>query len=149
MSFSIGFSSAAAIAINGKSTATLDALSEATADTASRALGTDEQGKVSAGVASKDEGGSAQDSEASSNSIAVQILLKRMQELQKQLQQQQQQLAAAEAASYSSPEVKQTMVMAIQGQIADTNGALLEVSGHLITELNKTSSSGALVSTTA
>jgi len=39
--------------------------------------------------------------------------------------------------------------MAVQGQIADTNGALLEVSGRLVTELNKGSSSGSVISTTA
>ncbi|EPL03957.1 hypothetical protein [Pseudomonas sp. CF161] len=149
MSFSVGFPSAGAITINGKSPATIDALSKATADTASQVLGTDDEGKVKAGGASQAEEGSAQASDGGGNSIAVQILLKRMQELQEQLKQQQQQLAAAQAANYPTPEAKQTMVMAVQGQIADTNGALLEVSGRLVTELNKGSSSGSVISTTA
>ena len=39
--------------------------------------------------------------------------------------------------------------MAIQGQIADTTGALQQVTGSLIKELAKESGSGALVNTTA
>ena len=70
-------------------------------------------------------------------------------ELQEQLKQQQQQLAAAQAADYPTPEAKQTVVMGLQGQIAQTNGALAEVSGNLVRELAKDSSSGGLVNTTA
>jgi len=39
--------------------------------------------------------------------------------------------------------------MSIQGQIADTSGALAQVTGNLVKELAKGSSSGNLVSTTA
>jgi hypothetical protein len=39
--------------------------------------------------------------------------------------------------------------MAFQGQIADTNGALLEVSAALVKELAKGSSTGTVVNTTA
>ena len=44
---------------------------------------------------------------------------------------------------------KTTVVMGIQGQIAGTSGALQEVAGALVRELSKSSTSGALVSTTA
>jgi hypothetical protein len=77
------------------------------------------------------------------------MLLKRMQELQQQLREQQQQLAAAQARTYPTAEAKTTAVMSIQGQIADTNGALAEVTGNLIRELAKDSSGGGLISTTA
>ena len=56
---------------------------------------------------------------------------------------------AAQAADYPTPEAKQTVVMGLQGQIAQTNGALAEVSGNLVRELAKDSSSGGLVNTTA
>nr|BFE95743.1 hypothetical protein GCM10020185_62790 [Pseudomonas brassicacearum subsp. brassicacearum] len=85
----------------------------------------------------------------STQSIAVQILLKRMQELQQQLREQQQQLAAAQARDYPTAEAKTSAVMAAQGQIADTSGALLEVTGRLVTELAKGASSGTVVNTTA
>ena len=87
---------------------------------------------------------------ASSNqSITVKMLLKRMQELQQQLREQQQQLAAAQAATYPTPEAKTTAVMSIQGQIAETSAALVQVAGSLVKEMAKGSSSGGLVSTTA
>jgi hypothetical protein len=72
-----------------------------------------------------------------------------MQELQQQLRDQQQQLAAAQARPYATPEARTTAIMAIQGQIADTTGALQQVTGSLIKELVKESGSGALVNTTA
>jgi capsule polysaccharide export protein KpsE/RkpR len=148
MSLSVGFPNASAITIGGKSTATVNALSDATAETSTQLLGKEEGDSKQVRT-----GGAAQeDSKAQSGgdqSIAVKMLLKRMQELQKQLQEQQQQLAAAQAASYPTPEAKATAVMSIQGQIADTNGALSEVSGNLIKELAKGSSSGGLISTTA
>ncbi|SCZ10745.1 hypothetical protein [Pseudomonas sp. NFACC37-1] len=152
MSFSIGFPNAAAVTIGGKSAATLKALSEAEDQAADEALGTTQtSGKVrtgtgmGAGAEATDqaqEGGSTQ-------SVAVQVLLKRMQELQQQLREQQQQLAAAQARDYATEEAKTSAVMAVQGQIADTSGALLEVTGHLVTELSKGSGSGSVVNTTA
>ncbi|AZD85082.1 hypothetical protein C4K14_2257 [Pseudomonas chlororaphis subsp. aureofaciens] len=151
MSISVGFPAAGAITINGKSPATIDALSQGAADNAAQALGLDEDGKLR--VASGAEAGKAetQESEGDNQSLVVKMLLKRMKELQAQLQEQQQQLAAAQAASYPTPEAKATVVMAIQGQLADTSGALQEVVGNLVKELSKDSSSGAggLVSTTA
>jgi hypothetical protein len=82
-------------------------------------------------------------------SVTIKLLLKRMQELQKQLQEQQQQLAAAQAAKYPTPEAKTTAVMSIQGQIADTNAALMEVAASLVKEMAKGSSTGSVVNTTA
>jgi hypothetical protein len=148
MSFSVGFPNAAAVTIGGQSPATLKALSEAGAEAADEALGeTPESAKVRAGngVESKDD---AQES-GSTQSVAIQILLKRMQELQQQLREQQQQLAAVQTRDYPTPEAKTSAIMGVQGQIADTSGALLEVTGHLVTELAKGSSSGAVVNTTA
>lgn len=148
MPLSVGFPNAAAVTIGGKSAATLNTSSEASAEPTDEALGeTQESGKVRTG-AGPEAGGKAQDS-GSTQSIAVQILLKRMQELRQQLREQQQQLAAAQARAYPTEDAKTSAVMAIQGQIADTSGALLEVTGNLITELARDSSSGALVNTTA
>ncbi|AZD78671.1 hypothetical protein TRE132_21800 [Pseudomonas chlororaphis subsp. aurantiaca] len=151
MSISVGFPAAGAITINGKSPATIDALSQDAADNAAQALGLDEDGKLRVASGAEAEKAETQDSEGDNQSLVVKMLLKRMKELQAQLQEQQQQLAAAQAASYPTPEAKATVVMAIQGQIADTSGALQEVVGNLVKELSKDSSSGAggLVSTTA
>ncbi|WDG54230.1 hypothetical protein PUP76_00225 [Pseudomonas chlororaphis] len=152
MSISVGFPAAGAITINGKSPATIEALSQGAADSAAQALGIDEEGKLrvaSASEAEKAEKAETQGSEGNNQSLVVKMLLKRMKELQAQLQEQQQQLAAAQAASYPTPEAKATVVMAIQGQLADTSGALQEVVGKLVKELSKDASSGALVSTTA
>lgn len=148
MPLSVGFPNAGALTIGGKSPSTINALNEATAETATQVPGKEEgrdnQVRTGGGVQdeAKSEGGSTQ-------SIAVQVLLKRMQELQQQLREQQQQLAAAQAASYPTPEAKDTAVMLIQGQIADTNGALSQVAGNLVKELAKDSSAGGLISTTA
>lgn len=149
MSLSVGFPGAGAILINGKSPATIDALSNAAAEEASTALGTDESDTLRVGGGKQAEKSEAADSGGDNQSIVVKMLLKRMQELQEQLKQQQQQLAAAQAADYPTPEAKQTVVMGLQGQIAQTNGALAEVSGNLVRELAKDSSSGGLVNTTA
>ncbi|MVV47496.1 hypothetical protein EJA72_04400 [Pseudomonas sp. PB120] len=147
MSFSVGFPNATAVLIGGKSSSAVDASSDATSETA--ALPGKEENKdnrVKAGGGAQGAG----KSEASSNqSVAVQVLLKRMAELQQQLREQQQQLAAAQAAPYSTPEAKTTAVMSIQGQIANTNGALSQVAGSLLRELAKESGSGSLISTTA
>lgn len=145
MSFSVGFPNAGAITIGGKTASTINALSEATEEASTQLTGKEES-QVRTGGAAQSE---SKSESKSSQSIAVQVLLKRMQELQQQLREQQQQLAAAQAASYSSEEAKATAVMSIQGQIADTNGALAQVAGNLVKELAKDSSTGALVSTTA
>lgn len=149
MSFSVGFPNGGAITIGGKSPATT-AVSDSTANAAGLALGVDKedqpaQVRTGGGAPAETKAESAGDSQ----SVTVKILLKRMQELQQQLREQQQQLAAAQAAAYATEEAKATAIMTIQGQIADTNGALLQVSAHLVTELSKGSGSGGLVSTTA
>ncbi|WP_434705756.1 hypothetical protein J3P85_10530 [Pseudomonas sp. Z1-12] len=150
MAFSIGFPSAAAVTIGGKSAATLKALSEAEAQAADEALGTTQtSGKVRTGLGASAEAADQAQEGGSTESVAVQVLLKRMQELQQQLREQQQQLAAAEARNYSTEEAKTSAVMAVQGQIADTSGALLEVTGRLVTELAKGAGSGTVVNTTA
>lgn len=149
MSFSVGFPNAGAITIGGKSTATISALSEATSEASTLASGKEDEGDASQ---VRTGGGTPTDAKAQSGSdqsIAVKMLLKRLQELQQQLREQQQQLAAAQAASYPTPEAKAAVVMSIQGQIADTNGALLEVTGNLVKELAKDSGAGGLISTTA
>ncbi|WP_223483683.1 hypothetical protein [Pseudomonas sp. A-RE-19] len=149
MSFTVGFPNAGAITIAGKSPATINALSEATSDASGQALGEEEgsDNQVRTGGATQTQG-ETKSGKSSNQSIAVQVLLKRMQELQQQLREQQQ-LAAAQAASYPTPEAKATAVMSIQGQIADTSAALAQVTGNLVKELAKDSSSGSLVSTTA
>lgn len=153
MSFSIGFPNAGAITIGGKSTATINALSESTSEASTQALGTQEEGgatKVRTGGGAVIETKTESDSESGSDqSVAVKLLLKRMQELQQQLREQQQQLAAAQVATYPTPEAKTAAVMSIQGQIANTSGALAEVTGNLVKELAKGSSAGGVISTTA
>lgn len=145
MSLSVGFPNPSAVTIGGKTTATINALNDTAVDTATP-LADKDKNQVRTGGAAPEKSPSES---KSSQSIAVQVLLKRMQELQKQLREEQQQLAAAQAASYPTPEAKATAVMSIQGQIADTNGALAQVAGSLVKELAKGSSAGALVSTTA
>jgi len=150
MAFSVGFPNAAAVTIGGQSAATLKALSEAETEAADEALGTTRaSGKVRVDMGAGAEATDQAQESGSTQSIAVQILLKRMQELQEQLREQQQQLAAAQTRNYPKPEDKTAAVMAVQGQIADTSGALLEVTGRLVTELAKGGSSGAMVNTTA
>ncbi|CAI8764072.1 FlxA-like protein [Pseudomonas sp. IT-196MI5] len=153
MSLSIGFPNAAGITIGGKSAATLRALGDAIEDAAAKAPGVKEGDgtQVKTGPVGLGESAGAQaESETSDNtSVAVKILLKRLQELQQQLREQQQQLAQAQAASYPTPQAKTTAVTAIQGQVADTNGAILQVSASLIKELARGSGTGSLVNTTA
>lgn len=151
MSISVGFPNPGGITIGGKSLATVNALSGATVDAATQQVGGKEgdskQVRTGPVGQSSDTGASADD--GGNTSITVKMLLQRMKELQEQLRQQQQQLAAAQAASYPTPEAKSTAVMAIQGQISGTNGALMEVAASLVEELTKSSSSGSMVNTTA
>lgn len=150
MSLTVGFPNAGAITVAGKPAATINALSEATSDASAQALGEEagSENQVRTGGGTQTQG-ETKSGKSSNQSIAVQVLLKRMQELQQQLREQQQQLAAAQAANYPTPEAKATAVMSIQGQIADTSAALAQVTGNLVKELAKGSSSGNLVSTTA
>ncbi|MGA3800817.1 hypothetical protein ACPCYX_24095 [Pseudomonas fluorescens] len=153
MSLSIGFPNTAGITIGGKSATTIRALGDATADAAAQALGTKKSDgtQVKTGPVGLGESAGAQaESQTGDNtSVAVKVLLKRLKELQQQLREQQQQLAQAQAASYPTPQAKTTAVAAIEGQVADTNGAILQVSASLIKELAKGSGTGSVVNTTA
>ncbi|WP_277761450.1 hypothetical protein [Pseudomonas sp. A34-9] len=147
MSLTIGISNPGAVTIGGKTAATINAINEAEAQASAEALGTEkeESNQVRTGGPAQEES----KTESSDNlSITVKMLLKRMRELQKQLQEQQQQLAAAQAASYPTPEAKSQAVMSIQGQIAQTSGEMMEVSAALLKEMSQGSTSGNLVSTT-
>lgn len=148
MSLTIGLANPGAVTIGGKTAATINALSEGQTDASAEALGTEkgESNQVRTG------GAAPADSKAESSdnlSVTVKMLLKRMQELQKQLQEQQQRLAAAQAQSYPTPEAKSQAVMSIQGQMAQTSGEMMEVAAALLKEMTKDSTSGNLVSTTA
>ncbi|MGE8336025.1 hypothetical protein [Pseudomonas laurylsulfatiphila] len=153
MSLSIGFPKAAGITIGGKPAATIPALGDATEDAGAKAPGVKEGDgtRVKTGPAGLGQSAGAQaESETSDNmSVAVKVLLKRLKELQQQLREQQQQLARAQAASYPTPEAKTTAVAAIQAQVAETTGAILQVSASLIKELTKGSGTGSVVNTTA
>ena len=149
MSFSVGFPNASGVTIGGQSSATIKAMSEAASDAAKAALGVEaeDDGTVRTGPLSAQP--EEKKAENSNQSIAVKTLLKRMQELQEQLQRQQQQLAAAEAAPYPTEEARTATIMAMQSQIGDTNGALAQVTGNLVKELAKDTSSGSVINTTA
>ena len=137
MSLTIGLANPGAVTIGGKTAATINALSEAQKEPGNQV---------------RTGGAAPEDSKAESSdnlSVTVKMLLKRMQELQKQLQEQQQRLAAAQAQSYPTPEAKSQAVMSIQGQIAQTSGEMMEVARALLKEMTKDSTSGNLVSTTA
>ncbi|MFJ3007690.1 hypothetical protein [Pseudomonas fluorescens] len=151
MSLTIGFSNPGSVTIGGKTAATINAMNQAEADAADEALGVekDPSNQVRTGGPAQ-EASKAESADSGDNlSVTVKMLLKRMQELQKQLQEQQQQLAAAQAASYPTPEAKSQAVMSVQGQIAQTSGELMQVAAALVKEMTKDSTSGNLVSTTA
>jgi hypothetical protein len=140
MSLTIGLPHSAVINIGGKS---VDTLSDATSAQQS-GVPVKEEKPVSLGqgaqVGEKTEGAGSQ------QSVAVQMLLKRLQELQEQLREQQQQLAATQAASFQSEEAKATAVMSLQAQVADTSAAMMQVAASLAKALTD---SGSIVSTTA
>src|SRR3546814_20199845 len=93
MSFSVGFPNAAAVTIGGKSAATLNALSQASAEAADETLGqTQAPGQVRTSMSPASEGKA--EKSGSTQSIAVQVLLKRMHELQQHVRKKQQQLDA-------------------------------------------------------
>lgn len=145
MSLAVGFPNASVIHIGGKPPVAADPLSDATSETVAQRLGLEEDRK-SVSLGDEARGGAKAEGSGSTQSIAVQTLLKRMRELQEQLREQQQQLAATQAASFPTPEAKTTAIMAIQAQIASTSAALMQVVASLAKELT---SSGNVVSTTA
>lgn len=146
MSLIVGFPSASVINIGGKTQSTVETLSEAAADTSTQRLGLQADEKKTVTLGGGAQGNEKAESAGSQQSIAVQMLLKRMQQLQEQLREQQQQLAATQAASFQSEEAKATAVMSIQSQIADTSAALMQVAAALAKELT---GAGNVVSTTA
>jgi predicted nucleic acid-binding Zn-ribbon protein len=141
MSLSVGFPPSGAITFSAKLPLSLEAQDE------SSTQGVDEDGKLKVSISSLSQDTKTEDTERSDLSAAAQILLKRMKELQEQLKQLREQLAAAQAADYPTPEAKTTVVMAIQGQIADVSSVLQEVVANLVKELSKDSTSGGLIST--
>ncbi|MHC8361134.1 hypothetical protein ACYZUA_12615 [Pseudomonas sp. LS2P72] len=153
MSLSIGIPTAAGVTIDGKSAATIQASSDQTVDAANQALGTKESDnkQVSTGAVGLDKSAEASTEAggAGNASVAQKILLQRLKELQEQLREQQQQLAAAQSASYPTPEAKATVVMTIQGRMADTTAAILETANSLYKEMAKGSITGSVVNTTA
>lgn len=149
MSFSVGFPSAAVINIGGKSPATAEALPDETAESAAQRLGVEAGDENSVGPGAHTQGSEKTEGAGSAQSIAVQMLLKRMKELQQQLRDQQQQLAAIQASSYQSAEAKATAVMSIQQRISDTAGAISQVAASLAKALTDGSAAGSMVSTTA
>ncbi|MFJ5236064.1 hypothetical protein ACIP86_04900 [Pseudomonas neuropathica] len=150
MSLTIGFSNPGTVTIGGKTAATINAMNQAEADASDEALGVEKEPSKQVRTGGPAQEASQADSADSGDSlnITVKMLLKRMKELQKQLQEQQQQLAAAQAASYPTPEAKSQAVMSIQGQIAQTSGALMEVAAALLKEMSHGSTSGNVVNTT-
>ncbi|WCM53474.1 hypothetical protein OH720_10820 [Pseudomonas sp. WJP1] len=143
MSLSVGLNNSAVIIIGGKSTAAVDTQSDAAS---AQQLGASVEDEKSVQMRQGAQAGEKAEGEGSQQSIAVQLLLKRMQELQEQLREQQQQLAAVQAASYQSEEAKAMAVMSIQARIADTSAALMQVAASLAKELT---GSGNIVSTSA
>lgn len=150
MTGSIGFPVGTAIHFSGKPLTVVEALSKDAADASGEALGTNKDAeKVTVAGSQLKEGTTGVEAEQSSGNVVVENLLKRMKELQELLQKQQQQLAAAQAASYPTPEAKATVLMGIQAQIASTSAALQQTSAALVKELSKGATTGSLVSTRA
>ncbi|MNO92630.1 hypothetical protein D3C76_842110 [compost metagenome] len=143
MSLTIGLPHSAVINIGGKPAAAVDTLSDATS-AQQPGVPVKEEKPVSLGQGA--QAGEKTEGAGSQQSVAVQMLLKRMQELQEQLREQQQQLAATQAASFQSEEAKATAVMSLQAQVADTSAALMQVAASLAKALTD---SGSIVSTTA
>ncbi|MHC8315058.1 hypothetical protein [Pseudomonas sp. LB3P31] len=143
MSLTVSLSNARVINIGNKpADSAVKPAAEATAQPAT----TEEADKKPLSVAPAQQD-SKTESSSSSQSIAVQMLLKRMKELQQQLREQQQQLAATQATKFANEEAKTTAVMAIQQRIADTAGAIAQVAGALAKALTEGSTSGSMVST--
>lgn len=135
------------VIINPPKSMATEELSKTTVETAAKRLGLEEEEALVVRMSKdEDESGSAKGKGAS---IAVRELIERMKELQQLLRQQQQQLAAAQAASYPTPEGKATTVMGIQGQMANTNAALQQVAAALAKELSSESMASSMIDTTA
>jgi len=136
------------VVISTPAAVSVDTLNKTTSETAAKRLGLEAEADVVVKL-STDANKESNGAKGKGVSIAVRELLKRMKELQQQLRQQQQQLAAAQAASYPSAEAKTTSIMGVQGQIADTNGALQQVASALAEALSSDSMTSSMVDTTA
>ncbi|WP_256349714.1 hypothetical protein [Pseudomonas gingeri] len=152
MSMSVGFPSPGGLLINGKLPGSTESKTIAMTDEIDKAVKDTSEadakdGKVKTGGAAADAPDA--DSGASSQSITIRMLQKRMKELQELLRQQEQQLAAAEKASYPSDDVRTTTLMGIQGQISQTNGSLMEVANALVKALTDQAGKGSAINTTA
>ncbi|KAI2693062.1 hypothetical protein [Pseudomonas sp. TNT3] len=148
MSLTISPSNAAVINIGGKTATTVDTLNYDATEKVASGSGLENGDKKSVGAAGV-QGDSKTESTASTQSITVQMLLKRMKELQQQMREQQQQLAATQAARFANAEAKITAIVSIQQRITGTAAAISEVAAALAAELTKGAATGNLVSTSA
>lgn len=149
MSITVGFNSGGTISFNAKPLPEVEMSSTPASGVSTEASGVEKDAMAKPVAGAQVQGGQSASSEQSSGDIAVDTLLKRMKELQELLQKQQQQLAAAQAASYPSPEAKVSAVTGIQALIATTNSALMQVAAALAKALSSSSTAGSVVNTTA
>ncbi|MCK1791681.1 hypothetical protein [Pseudomonas violetae] len=143
MSLTVGLSNARVIIMGNKAA---DAPVRTETEASAQVVTAQEGDKRPLTLAPAQQDAKTEDS-SSSQSITVQMLLKRMKELQQQMREQQQQLAATQATTFANEEAKATAVMAIQQRIADTAGAIAQVAGALAKALTEGSASGSMVST--
>lgn len=148
MSLTISPSNAVVIKIGGKAATTVDTLNDDATEQVASGSGLENGDKKPAGAGGV-QGDSKTESTASTQSITVQMLLKRMKELQRQMSEQQQQLAATQAARFANAEAKIAAIVSIQQRITGTAAAIAEVAAALAAELTRGSATGNLVSTSA
>lgn len=148
MTTAIGSTSGLTVRVSDKPLVVVQASDKTLANASGEVLAVEEEGAGKPVVSSRLQAEGSPSAEESGGNVLVQALQERMRELQALLQKQQAQLAAAQAASYSTPEAKTTVVAGIQGQIASTSAALMQTAAALAKELGK-GSSGGLVNTTA
>jgi hypothetical protein len=146
MSLSIGFP-ASSLLINGQTSAAATTASQTLiAQTATQAAADEKEGDEKGDVnVDMNEIGASGGSGSGGVSVATANLLKRLAELQQQLEKIQQQMQAAENASYPTPEAKTTAVMGFQSQVSSITGAIQQVSAQLVKEMSKSGG----ISTTA
>ena len=149
MGITVGFNSGGTISFNTQPVTIGEIPGTLSAQVSAEESAADTQGMGKPVAGAQVKAGHGASDEQSSGDIAVDTLIKRMKELQELLKKQQQQLAAAQAASYPSPEAKVSAVTGIQALIATTNSALLQVAAALAKALSSSSTSGSMVSTTA
>ena len=148
MTTAIGSTSGLTVRVGDKPLVVVQASDKTLANASGEVLAVEEEGAGKPVVSSRLQAEGSPSAEESGGSVLVQALQERMRELQALLQKQQAQLAAAQAASYPTPEAKTTVVAGIQGQIASTSAALMQTAAALAKELGK-GSSGGLVNATA